>query len=370
MPEQTPEEGPAPSEPEEQPADSQGEQALPEKPAEKPAEEPAEEPAAPGAAEQSQEPDAPIEPEDVPPPQAPEEEPAFASLALKLETGDRVTYTLETEDEVVPAETAPALRLWDEQEYDKYRDFTDALPEDQQLVAAFVLSDGTEEETALTFSRTAEVFLCASEWDWKDSSRADLETAYTLYLSNDRGELKETDFDVLLSDDRDNEHGDALSFETKTLSCLVLTETVDGEVEEHTDLVEVTASDDEPLLANSELAAPSRRLLQGGQAPRRVAPGEQEAVSVDGMTIERITVRWLSKSTGSSTAAGFDRLELAPETDKVPNQQFQIDFSLSGKNEYEPGAVELVFPAYIWLDRNGDDSGHLPQCGGPHYGGY
>ena len=359
MPEQTPEEGPAPSEPEEQPADSQGEQALPEKPAEKPAEEPAEEPAAPGAAEQSQEPDAPIEPEDVPPPQAPEEEPAFASLALKLETGDRVTYTLETEDEVVPAETAPALRLWDEQEYDKYRDFTDALPEDQQLVAAFVLSDGTEEETALTFSRAAEVFLCASEWDWKDSSRADLETAYTLYLSNDRGELKETDFDVLLSDDRDNEHGDALSFETKTLSCLVLTETVDGEVEEHTDLVEVTASDDEPLLANSELAAPSRRLLQGGQAPRRVAPGEQEAVSVDGMTIERITVRWLSKSTGSSTAAGFDRLELAPETDKVPNQQFQIDFSLSGKNEYEPGAVELVFPAYIWLDRNGDEPGQL-----------
>ena len=138
MPEQTPEEEPAPSEPEEQPADSQEEQALPEKPAE----EPAEEPAAPGAAEQSQEPDAPIEPEDVPPPQAPEEEPAFASLALKLETGDRVTYTLETEDEVVPAETAPALRLWDEQEYDKYRDFTDALPEDQQLVAAFVLSDG------------------------------------------------------------------------------------------------------------------------------------------------------------------------------------------------------------------------------------
>ena len=298
-------------------------------------------------------------------PEAPAAEPEVSEpereavpLALKLKTEEHVTYTFVTEDEVIWADVTPTVSLWGREEHDKYKDFEDVLGAEEQIVAAFVLTDGTAEENPVTLTETSEVIFASSDWDWSELSRNDVGDAYTLYLSDNKGEMKPVSFDVLLRSDRDNDHGDALSFTVDTLSYLVLTETVPAETEEHTDLVEVPASDNEPLLANGALTAESRKLLSG--RPRRAGTIQQEPVSADGTTIERVTVRWVSKSTGSDSPAGFDRLELAPvDTDEVPNQQFQIDFSLSGKNKYEPGDIEIVFPAYIWLDRDGKEPGEL-----------
>ncbi len=85
----------------------------------------------------------------------------------------------------------------------------------------------------------------------------------------------------------------------------------------------------------------------------------QGAVTQDGVEISKITVRWLSKSTGQAEPAKFDDLELETDNDLVGNQQFQIDFSLSGTDDHEAGSVELVFPAWLWLDRNGEEPGNL-----------
>lgn len=71
-------------------------------------------------------------------------------------------------------------------------------------------------------------------------------------------------------------------------------------------------------------------------------------VTVDGISIEKATIRWLSKSTGSNTPAKFDDLVLVPPDNTMPNQQWQLDFALSGKGFIEPGDLEIVIPAYIY----------------------
>ncbi|MBQ8935723.1 MAG: hypothetical protein IJ049_04915, partial [Oscillospiraceae bacterium] len=293
-------------------------------------------------------------------PQEPEQpDPVFKPLDLELKTEERITYTFVTEDEVIRAELTPAARLWGEEDYEQFEEFTDDLPEDQQIVQAFVIGDGTEQEIPVVFTETAEVFLSCDQWDWSDLTGADIKDRYTLYLSDTQGNLKPATFDVLLAEEEHNDHGDALVFDAAQLSVLVLAETVSVEEEVHDALVEVSASDSEPLLAEGELTAASRTALRSRQAPQQVAPGQQQPVSQDGTTIEKITVRWISNSTGSSAPAGFDRLVMAPENDRVPNQQFQIDFALSGKDDYEPGTIELIFPAYVWLDRNDKEPGVL-----------
>ncbi len=91
----------------------------------------------------------------------------------------------------------------------------------------------------------------------------------------------------------------------------------------------------------------------------RIEPNSQEPVTGDGITIEKLSIRWISKSSGESTSAKFDPLYLEPDTDIVPNQQFQIDFATSGKGNIEAGDIEIVMPAYIWLDRDGNEPGLL-----------
>ncbi len=354
--EPTDEPGEAPTEaPVTEPTDEPGE-APAEAPVAEPTDEPGEAPTDEPVAEPTDEPVA--EPEE----EFPAVEPTYQPLFAELKTEEKVTYTFSTEDEVILAEISPVLRLWNEKEDGKYKSFTDNLPEDEQIVAAFALSDGTEDEIPVAFLEKAEVFFTNSEWDWSELDKAEVEESYTLYLVNTKGELKPVDFEVLFADDEDNEHGDALSFEADTLSAIVLTEQVKDEPEVYDNLVEVEASDSEPLLAEGALTAQTRRLLgisNGLLRAPKLAAGNGTASSADGVKIEKLTVRWLSKSTGSTTAAETNTLELAPETDAVPNQQFQIDFALSGKESYEPGAIELVFPAYIWLDRDGKEPGEL-----------
>lgn len=120
-------------------------------------------------------------------------------------------------------------------------------------------------------------------------------------------------------------------------------------------LVETAESADEPLLAFSALSAQTRRVALGAGA----LPPTQEPVTEDGMTIEKVVIKWLSKSNGSDDPAGYGTLSLAPTTDDVSNQQWQVDFAISGRHEHEAGTIEVAMPAYIWKDRNGEEPGVL-----------
>lgn len=112
-------------------------------------------------------------------------------------------------------------------------------------------------------------------------------------------------------------------------------------------------------ILNNDLAAMAEGdevEVEGGEED---TPFTQEPVSDDNVTIEHIYITWNTKSTGSDKPAGNDRLELAPESTELSNQQFQIDFSLSGQEAYPPGAIEIAFPACIWEDRYGNEYGTL-----------
>ena len=82
-------------------------------------------------------------------------------------------------------------------------------------------------------------------------------------------------------------------------------------------------------------------------------------ITKDGISVEKATIRWLSRSTGSSEPAKFDDLVLVPPTNTIPNQQWQLDFALSGKGFIEPGDLEITVPAFIWKDRDGNQPGRL-----------
>ena len=77
-------------------------------------------------------------------------------------------------------------------------------------------------------------------------------------------------------------------------------------------------------------------------------------ITQDGVTLNYINMHWTTASTGQDGAAGYDRLVLAPTGANVPEHQFQIDFSLSGKDRHEPGNITISIPASIWQDRNGN----------------
>ena len=119
-------------------------------------------------------------------------------------------------------------------------------------------------------------------------------------------------------------------------------------------LTEVREDRDSELLQDSNLSAVTRKMLSGALRGITVS---QEPVTEDGMTIEKITMKWLSSSTGSTVPAGYDRLEITPEADDVAAQQWQIDFALSGKHEHNAGDIEVVIPANIWFDRDGNEAG-------------
>ena len=119
----------------------------------------------------------------------------------------------------------------------------------------------------------------------------------------------------------------------------------------------------EDLLKSGELTATTKGLAKIGM--KEAAPAllrgedESEQYTADGITLSKLTVRWMSKSTGESEKAGFDPLVFVPESDTMPNQQWQVDFSLEGKGQVDAGSIEIVVPAYIWKDRYGNEPGHL-----------
>ena len=134
-----------------------------------------------------------------------------------------------------------------------------------------------------------------------------------------------------------------------------LLEDVEIEIAAEEDLLEVKIDPAEPLLQTAELMDETIQLVTAA-APAKVAPGETTGtVSGDGISFDKLTIRWASKSTGDTEAAKMDPLVLVPTTDVMPNQQFQIDLTISGSGFITPGDIELVFPACIWKTRAGKE---------------
>ncbi|MCH5211734.1 MAG: Cna B-type domain-containing protein [Oscillospiraceae bacterium] len=140
----------------------------------------------------------------------------------------------------------------------------------------------------------------------------------------------------------------------------------------HDRLVKTYASDDR-LLDMSELEEETINIINGGitaiadesEEPDESKPSNpktppaQEPETKDGVTINNVYLRWVSSSYDEDDPAYFGDLELRPDGEKLPNQQFQLDFSLSGQQSYEPGEIEITFPAWLWEDRAGEECGTL-----------
>lgn len=148
----------------------------------------------------------------------------------------------------------------------------------------------------------------------------------------------------------------------------------DIEYADHTKVKETEASDS-PYLERAELEQETLDVIDGikeetltfADDPERSdtpefdkdTPPVQKSVSAGSVTIDHVYVRWLTSSTGEDTPAAYGDLTLNPDTAELSNQQFQINFVLSGKEPYKPGDIEITFPAYIWKDREGEEYGSL-----------
>lgn len=122
-------------------------------------------------------------------------------------------------------------------------------------------------------------------------------------------------------------------------------------------LVEV---EEDPTLVTASMFRGASPLAQGALRGEP-GPGEPGYYSggQDGMEIHEITIRWVSKSTGETNAAGTGDLNIVPDSEEVPDHVFRIDFSLEGQDAHDAGTIEIVIPAYIWLNREGTETGKL-----------
>ncbi len=122
-------------------------------------------------------------------------------------------------------------------------------------------------------------------------------------------------------------------------------------------LVEV---EEDPTLVTASMFRGASPLAQGALRGEP-GPGEPGYYSggQDGMEIHEITIRWVSKSTGETSAAGTGDLNIVPDSEDIPDHVFRIDFSLEGQDAHDAGTIEIVIPAYIWLNREGTETGKL-----------
>ena len=157
---------------------------------------------------------------------------------------------------------------------------------------------------------------------------------------------------------------DVIGLKSNDLSLNVLKETFDEKENNEKDLSDsellneeefevLKEAIDEKYLAMNNLSLATRKMLGNLKA----APTPQTPVTADHITIEKITIRWVSASSGKEESAMYDDLNLVPTNDIVPNQQWQLDVAFSGKDEILAGDIEIVLPAYIWLDRDGNEPG-------------
>ena len=351
---------------------SADEEPIVEEPEQAPAAEEPEEPAA-------EEPEVPVteEPEVLEELEAEDLEESSLVAALYLETeGD---YLLASEAEVFSDDVVLSARDWGSEEELRYAELLNAARESDADLLAVSIRDGSD--AAVSFEEEVELYL--THRAWQTQSLEALESrGFQLYLSDENGELSEAEIEIRLT-----ENGvPALFFKTAYLGDVLLTgekvQTVaeEDKPEDSGDSVdvsghplrEVAASDDEPLLSTDQLSPRTLALLgmlsaqknafNGGGDSRAMANGDittEGPVEGDGVTIERVSVKWLSRSTGEEEPAGQGTLHLSTDADTIGNQQFQLDFAISGRDDHEPGSVEIIFPAYLWLDRYGEEPGYL-----------
>ena len=295
---------------------------------------------------------------------------------LKLDAGNG--YTIASDSAFLDEAVSLSVQPWKEGTRSGYKETLDTIAETENEL--LTVSVRNAEELPYIAEAAIEVYINNKEWNKK--SVKDLEKLnLKVYLSDEKGKLNEVKTEIK----KNKEGAPAVFFKTARLADILVSavkvpdetpaspeaksagekpdEAVD--VSEHP-LAETEASDSEPLLQLSELNPGTRALLRTDgllKAGEDDGDGDEEepsgGVSEDGITIEKISIKWLSKSTGETEPAGQGTLNLETDSASVGNQQFQIDFAISGKDDHEPGTVELIIPADIWLDRYGNEPGNL-----------
>ena len=355
-----------------------------EKPGEEPTEEPAEEPVEEPTEEPDEEPsEEPVEEPTEEPVEEPVEEPAEETpteqpLDAVLIVSNEETARLATDAAVVSVDTVPELRLWTEEEEEEYGAYLDELG--VEALAKLALFDAATEETGIRFTERATVRLTGAALEAKGE--------YRLFLAGEDGAFYEAEL------------GEDKSFEADYIGLAIITYEAPEEVEEpaepiseeelhrepevYDNLAETDASDDEPLLAIDELSDETLALLgierektdndgalkgAAGQLPGRAGTNEGETEEEtgeddrlpwesDSMVIEVLKIEWKPSEYGQVVDPIY--MDILCSSDNVIDQKFQIDLSTSGSEVIQPGALEIVIPAYLWKTRPvRDEAGNI-----------
>ncbi|MGI6590391.1 MAG: BspA family leucine-rich repeat surface protein [Eggerthellaceae bacterium] len=95
-------------------------------------------------------------------------------------------------------------------------------------------------------------------------------------------------------------------------------------------------------------------------AKARRAPAKSASNGVtaaDGSSIDSMGLIWKTNDTTDDGDAA--NLYLKPNDNTPLSITAQVDFSLSGEHDYEPGAIQVKIPAYLFQDREGNNHGNL-----------
>ena len=99
--------------------------------------------------------------------------------------------------------------------------------------------------------------------------------------------------------------------------------------------------------------------------PSVPAPAENNLpIEADGTKIEDVEIKWItpdSSQTQEKEPYSDDNeqfLFLAPSGDKKISMQYQVDISLSGQMDYQPGDIVVRIPAQVWHARKYVDDGN------------
>ena len=138
--------------------------------------------------------------------------------------------------------------------------------------------------------------------------------------------------------------------------------------------IPLTSDEGEKLLSDKQLMPETLMLLSGENNPEGdEGNGESESnqdesetqeesetefdpSNVDGLRIKKAKLKWLTASTGESTPAGTGTLVFRNE---LPTMTWQLDFSTAGEGMIGTGDLEIILPAWVWLDRNGKEPSRI-----------
>ena len=94
----------------------------------------------------------------------------------------------------------------------------------------------------------------------------------------------------------------------------------------------------------------------GGEGEGDDTPDEVPT-HADGTEIESITAKWITSDTVDNDDA--DLLYIRPSGDTSQSVRMQINYSLSGEHNYDPGDIVITIPASMFKNRAGKDVGTI-----------